>query len=351
MDHPRGTPVVGGAAEPLNCARIEGIEYSLPQLVVTNEDIAAAHPEWRMAEVAKRTGVITRHIASPTETALDLSESACRALLKRTGVVPEEIDAVIVCTQTPDFVMPPNACLIQDRLGLSKSVAAFDYTLACSGYVYGLFMAKALIESDALRNVLLVTSDTYSKLISKNDRGPYTLFGDGAAATLVAPGAPGLRQFVLGTDGSLGACFNIPAGGARNPRSSETSTERVDRDRNLRSLEQIHMDGRAVLAFVQREVPAAVDRLFTKAGMSMSQVDLVILHQASGIALDYLEDVLEIPPDKTFKNIQSVGNTVSASLPMALRDAELAGRLRKRDTVLLVGFGVGLSWGACLLDW
>lgn len=332
-------------------ARIRGVDYSLPARVVTNEEIASAHPQWRMAQVAPRTGVLRRHIAGPAETALDLSHEACRLLLDRTETSPDRVEALIVCTQTPDFIMPPNACLLQDRLGLAKTVAAFDLTLACSGYVYGLFLAKALIESGTLATVLLVTADTYSKLISTDDRGPYALFGDGAAATLLVAGEVGLRDFVLGTDGSLGACFSVPAGGARHPRNEGTSRMSADRYGNLRSPEHIHMDGAGVLAFVQREVPAAVDRLLEKARTGLSDVDLVLFHQASQVALDYLEEVLGIPPAKTFRNLERVGNTVSASLPMLLSDAQRAGRLKEGDLVLLVGFGVGLSWGACLLEW
>jgi 3-oxoacyl-[acyl-carrier-protein] synthase-3 len=304
-----------------------------------------------MAQVAQRTGVLRRHFAAPNETALDLSHQACRLLLEETGTNPDRVEALIVCTQTPDFIMPPNACLLQDRLGLAKNVAAFDLTLACSGYVYGLFLAKALIESGALETVILVTADTYSRLISADDRGPYALFGDGAAATLLVAGEVGLGEFVLGTDGSRGSAFAVPAGGARNPRSESTSRVSADRNGNLRSQEHIQMDGPAILAFVQREVPGAVDCLLKKAGATLSEVDLVLFHQASQVALDYLEEVLGIPPAKTFRNLERVGNTVSASLPVLLSDAQHAGRLKPGDLVLLVGFGVGLSWGACLLEW
>jgi len=342
---------VAGPEAGVRRARIHGVEYSLPRRVVTNDEIATAHPQWKMAQVARRTGVLQRHFAASNETALDLSHEACRLLLEATGTSPDRVEALIVCTQTPDFVMPPNACLLQDRLGLAKNVAAFDLTLACSGYIYGLFLAKALIESGALETVILVTADTYSRLISADDRGPYALFGDGAAATLLVAGETGLGEFVLGTDGSLGSAFSVPGGGARNPRSESTSHLAADRNGNLRSQEHIHMDGPGVLAFVQREVPGAVDCVLKKAGTSLSAVDLVLFHQASQVALDYLEEVLGIPPAKTFRNLERVGNTVSASLPMLLSDARRAGRLKDGDLVLLVGFGVGLSWGACLLEW
>ena len=349
----RRARVVGEAERHVTAggARIVGIHYALPERVVTNDEIARAHPDWRLQILEKRTGVRERHLAAPGETALDLAERAADGLLTRTGVDRSAIDVLLFCTQTPDHPMPPNACLLQDRLGLPTTVAALDFTLACSGFVYGLYLAKSLVTSGAARTVLLVTADTYSSLISPDDRGAFTLFGDGAAATLVSEGTPGLEEFLLGTDGSGAACFVVPAGGAREPRTAVAAAPGGDGAGSVRSREQIHMDGPAVLAFVQREVPRNVRALLTAAGHGIADVDLVIFHQASQLALDHLTRELGVPAEKHFANLERVGNTVSASLPIALRDAELAGRLRSGDRVLLVSFGVGLSWGSCLLRW
>jgi 3-oxoacyl-[acyl-carrier-protein] synthase-3 len=332
-------------------ARITAVDYALPARVVTNAEIEKLHPQWRMPEVARRTGVVRRHIASPDETALDLAETACTGLFARLGYEPAKIQALLFCTQTPDHVMPPNANLLQHRLGLRRDLVAFDFSLACSGYVYGLFLAKSMIAAGALDTVLLVTADTYSKLISPLDRGPYTLFGDGAAASLVEPGDEGVSDFVFGTDGSQAGCFIVPAGGAKFPRSASTAAVMTDRSGNRRSMEQISMDGAGVLAFVQREIPSAVESLLRRTEVDLSDIDLVVFHQASLVATDYLAGALRIPPEKLFTNIAELGNTVSASIPIALRDAELQGRLLKGNLVLIVGFGVGLSWGACLLRW
>lgn len=335
----------------MRSARISAIEYALPARTVSNEEIGSMHPEWRMSEVAHRTGVLRRHVAGPEETALDLAETACRKLLSRLDYAPSGVQGILFCTQTPDYVMPPNACLLQHRLGLPTSVAALDFSLACSGYVYGLLLAKSMIAAGAMDSVLLVTADTYSKLISPQDRGPYTLFGDGAAASLVEAAATGISEFVVGTDGSQAGCFIVPAGGARMPRSAATDDLVADRSGNRRSQEQIRMDGTGVLAFVEREIPSAVRTLLGRAGVSFADVDLVVLHQASQLASDYLSRALGIPPEKLFGNIAHLGNTVSASIPIALRDAEAQGRLLRGQRVLIVGFGVGLSWGACLLTW
>ena len=333
-------------------AVIVGVDYALPSHEVSNEELDAAHPAWRMREVAKRTGVKSRHLAAPGETALDLGERASRALLDRLAIAPDGIDGLIVCTETPDQIMPPNACLLQHRLGLSKTTMAFDYTLACSGYIYGLFMAKSFIGSGALTSILLVTGDTYSSLIASGDRGTVTLFGDGVAATLVrASDAPGVGEIVLGTDGGPAACFQVPAGGARLPRSAETAVIHRDSSGNERSLEHIAMNGAAVLEFVKREVPGNVALVLERAGLTMEQIDLVVCHQASQMSFDTLKRALRIPDSKLFINIERLGNTVSASIPIALRDAELAGALKPGAKVLLVGFGVGLSWGSCVLQW
>jgi 3-oxoacyl-[acyl-carrier-protein] synthase-3 len=332
-------------------AYISAIEYALPARVVDNAEIAARHPEWRMEQVALRSGVQERRWCAPSETALDLGESACRQLADRTGFDLADVDAILFCTQTPDYVMPPNACLLQHRLGLPRTVAALDYSLACSGFVYGLYLAKALVQSESARHVLLITAETYSKWIHPDDRGPATLFGDGAAATLVSGGEPAVGAFELGTDGGGAASFMIPAGGARRPRSDDTAHAVRDSSGNVRRAEDIYMDGAAVLDFVKTEIPALVRRLLDREKLSLDDLDLVIFHQGSQLTLDVLHRALKIPPHKQFANIASVGNTVSASIPIALRDAELQGRLKPGMSVMLVGFGVGLSVGACVVRW
>jgi 3-oxoacyl-[acyl-carrier-protein] synthase-3 len=330
-------------------AAICAIEYALPSREITNAEFDRAHPEWHMREVECRTGVETRYWCAPCETSLDLAEAACRKLKERQDL--SQVDALLFCTQTPDYLMPPNAGLLQSRLGFSRCMAALDYTLACSGFVHGLYLADALVRSQAARNVLLVTAETYSKLISADDRGPATLFGDGAAATLVIPGELGIGHFALASDGANAQCFMVPAGGARSPRSAETAQPRRDDHGNIRSAEQIFMNGAHVLDFFKREVPLLVTRLLTEATLTMKDIDLVVLHQASAIAIDMIYHLLRVPAEKQFSNLRRIGNTVSASIPIALRDAERAGVLRPGMHVLLVGFGVGLSWSACIVTW
>jgi len=335
----------------LTGAHIAAIEYVLPTRKVSNDELAILHPQWNMDQVVLRSGVENRYWCDSSETALDLAEIACRKLFARIDRERKNIGAILFCTQSPDYIMPPNACYLQHRLGLPRNIAALDFSLACSGFIYGLYLAKAIINSGMAENVLLVTSETYSKWIHPDDRGPLTLFGDGAAATLVSAGEPAIGAFALGTDGAAASTFIIPAGGARLPRSSETARPVMDQSGNIRTAEHLCMDGTAVLDFVKKEIPLFVRSFLDREGQALDGIDLVIFHQASKAALDYLNRALHVPPNKQFSDISDIGNTVSASIPIALRDAEVQERLKPGMRVLLVGFGVGLSYGCCILDW
>jgi 3-oxoacyl-[acyl-carrier-protein] synthase-3 len=333
---------------------IAGVDYALPERCITNAELAREHPDWDMAKIEVRSGVVERRVCVADETALDLGQRAAERLLGRLDVAPGDIGALIVCTQSPDYIMPPNSCLLQDRLKLPTSIPAFDFNHACSGYVYGLYLARSLILAGDPDSILLVTADSYSRYLHPDDRSTVTLFGDGGAATLIrgcTDERSGLREFSLGTDGNGAELFWIEAGGARVPRTTETARSFTDPGGSAGSPENIYMDGPGVLAFVRKRVTTAVQELLTKANAALNDVDLVVFHQASALSLDYLERWLGVPAGKSFRNLGTIGNTVSASIPIALRDAERAGRLQPGMRVLLVGFGVGLSWGVCVVDW
>jgi len=332
-------------------ACITGIDYALPSRCVTNAELEQLHPQWQIPQFAARTGVNMRYWCAANETALDLALSACRRLFARCAIDPLYIDAIIFCTQSPDYIMPPNSCIMQNRLGLRTAIAAFDFTHACSGFIYGLYCAKALVRSGAAKNVLLVTAETYSKWINPDDRGPATLFGDGAAAVLVAAGPVGIGSIVMATDGSGERAFCIPAGGARLPTDMASQAVATDKNGNSRLPTNIHMDGVAILDFVKDKVPRLIRDLLEQAGLKIDDLDLVVFHQASQMALDVLNRIMHIPVEKRFSNLALVGNTVSASIPIALRDAEKQGVLKPGMKVMVVGFGAGLSWGGAILNW
>jgi 3-oxoacyl-[acyl-carrier-protein] synthase-3 len=333
-------------------ADIRAISYVLPEGVVTNEMLSAENPTWDMRRVLSRTGVASRHIARPEETAYDLACRACDGLLADHPDLRGRIDAILFCTQSEDYLLPANSTLLHGYLDLREEVFAIDYNLACSGFVYGLALAQSLFASGIAKDVLLVTADTYSKHIHPGDRAARTLFGDGAAATWISSSdrGRGILDVLCASSGKDHGMFIIPAGACRLPRSAETSRARTDLTGNIRSLETIHMDGSAVLSFVESRVPPQVTTILERNGMSMEEIDLVIFHQASKVTLDSLCRLLDVPREKAFTNLRDIGNTVSASIPIALKDATDQGRVRPGNRILLSGFGVGMSWATAILQ-
>lgn len=331
---------------------IKDIAYYLPEQAVTNEWLAAEHPDWDMDLVEARSGVMKRHIAGEGETSLDLAMHACDRLFAANEAARESVDCIIFCTQSPDYIMPPNATVLHGMLGMTEDVLAFDINLACSGFVYGLALAQGLIMSGQARNVLLVTAETYSKYIHRLDRSARVLFGDGAAVTLLAASGStqGIIDLKCSSSGKDYDKFIIPAGGCRTPKSVETSAPVADDSGNVRTMENIQMNGLGILAFVNSKVPKQVKELLGRNGLTVNDIDLFVFHQASKMALDSLQRLLKISPDKVYRNVSDIGNTVSASIPIALKDAMDAGRLSRGDRVLVSGFGVGLSWATAVLE-
>jgi 3-oxoacyl-[acyl-carrier-protein] synthase-3 len=330
---------------------IDAISYALPEAVLTNAELGENYPHWNMDRLAERTGVQSRHIAGDGETALDLTMRACQALTSTGDLEKGEIDAVIFCTETPDYPLPPNACLLHGRLGLGTEVAAFDINLACSGYIYGLELARSLIVSGSARKVLLATGDTYTRLIHPEDRATRCLFGDGAAVSLIsaAQDSSGFIDIKLGTSGQNHERFIVRAGGARMPRGAETRQEVSDRSGNIRSAENIEMDGLGVLSFFNSTVPPHVLDTLSRNGLSVPDVDLFVFHQASKVALDSLQRQLKIADENMLVALSEVGNLVSASIPVAFQQAIEGGRVSSGNLIAFCGFGVGLSWGTALL--
>lgn len=333
---------------------IRAVAYHLPERIVTNADLAAERPDWDFRLIEPRSGVLERRIAAPDETALDLGQAACERLLDAFDPgVRAGIDGLLFCTETPDHPMPPNACLLQDRLGLAEDCAAFDITLGCSGFVYALTIAEGLIAAGRVRRMLVVTADTYSRFISPGDRAVRTLFGDAAAAALVEPAGGAedgflLEDVVLSTQGRHFRKFYVPAGGARQPRSAATAEPYTDSSGNTRSAEQIHMDGLGVLGAVTTEVPRLVRKVLERNGLTLDDIGLVVPHQGSRLALQTLRRVLKLPEERVVENLARVGNTVSASVPIALADAWAEGRAEPGALVLLCAFGLGFSNGVAL---
>jgi 3-oxoacyl-[acyl-carrier-protein] synthase-3 len=331
---------------------IECIEYYLPEKEVSNSELQGLHPDWDVEKVGAKSGVFNRHLASKSETAFDLSCHAIEKLLTNNQLKVTDIDGIIFCTQSPDYIMPSNAFLVHKHFHFESKVWAFDYNLACSGYVYGISIARGMIVSGMAKKVLLINADTYSKYIHPDDRSTSVLFGDGAAASIISErNCEGVIDISLASSGEEYDSFYIPAGACRIPFSNDTKELVVDHSGNHRTLENIHMNGFAVWKFISRTVPEQINNILDRNNLTTEEIKLYVFHQASKLTLDSLIKSLKIDTAKAYLNLDKVGNTVSASIPIALKFAENEGNLKKGDLILISGFGVGLSWGSIILKY
>lgn len=326
-------------------AFIKDIAYYLPEAVLTNEQIAEMFPEWSAEKVANKVGITERHISAADETATDMAYKAAEALFAQ-GIDRSCVDFVLLCTQSGDYFLPSSACLLQDRLGLSKHCGALDFNLGCSGYEYGLAMAKGLIMAGIAKNILLLTAETYTKYIHPQDKGNRTIFGDGASASLISTeGFAEIGEVVVGTDGSGAENLIVRSLGARH--KEPLNDLRISDEEGLISGDHLYMHGGNVFDFTADVVPPMVEKLLRKSGLQQDDVDLWIFHQANKYMINYLRKLLEIDKDKFYLFMEHVGNTVSSTIPIAMVEARREGRLH--GNVLLAGFGVGLSWGGVML--
>lgn len=324
---------------------IKDIAYYLPENVVTNEELVKEFPEWSVEKIADKVGVRERRVVKE-ETATDLAICAAEVLFGKGLVQKKDIDFVILCTQSPDYKLPSSSCIIQDKLGLSTNCGAFDFNLGCSGYEYGLAMAKGLIVGGMAKNVLLLTGETYNKYLHPRDKGNRTIFGDAATATVISTeGFAEIGDFVLGTDGSGAKYLIVKSGGARHPECF--ADLEFDEGGNPLSSDHLFMDGQEIFVFTLTKVPKMVKEVMGKNNLIMEDVDLFVFHQANKYMLEHLRKKMKIEESKFFVNLEKVGNTVSSTIPIALCDAKEQGLLK--GNVLLAGFGVGLSWGATIL--
>lgn len=327
---------------------IKDIAYYLPEKVVTNEDIVRDFPEWSVEKIASKVGVHQRHVAAADETAADLAVKAAQSLFKQGKCGPQEVDFVLFCTQSPDYFLPTSACIIQKRLGLRTDIGALDFNLGCSGYVYGLALAKGLVVSGVAANVLLLTGETYNKHLHPKDKGNRTIFGDAASATLVGTdGIAEIGNFSLGTDGSGADNLIIKSGGMRCPKRQDDL--HFDENNNPVSSDYLYMNGSEIFTFTLDNVPPLIADTLSRNGVEKDEADLYVFHQANKYMLDFLRKKIRIAPERFYYCLSEYGNTVSNTIPIALSNALQDGFLTKGMKVVIAGFGVGYSWGGCLL--
>lgn len=335
-------------------AAITAIHYCLPPGRLTNEELAQRFDPKQLNSITKMAGITERRIAPPGMTASDLAFVAAKRLLESRTISPVDIDLLVFVSQTADYQIPATACVLHGRLGLSERCAAFDINLGCSGYPYSLAVVDGLVCSGLARKALLLNADALTHVIHPRDRGLVPLHGDGAVATLlepaVEPGA-GIIGVLLGTDGTGAPHLMIPASGARKERTNETRREIVDSSGSVRTEEHLAMNGPAIFHFSVYKVPEVIRAALTKFSVTIEELDLIILHQANKTMLELIYKSLGVPAEKRFYFMEKVGNMSGASTPMALAEAVRQGRVRPGSLTLLASFGVGLSWGVCLIRW
>lgn len=323
-------------------AYITHIAYELPKKIVENEK----------GRLRRKTGIAYRHICEENETAADLAQRAAEKIFTN-GVERADIDYLIFCTQSPDYILPTTACLLQDRLTLSRDIGATDINLGCSGYEYALGLAKGLIESEQVRTVLVLTGETYSKYINPDDDTVKPLFGDAGTATIVSgceAEVSGIRGMVYGTDGSGAENLIVPVGGMRERWQDATEENIVDQFGNKRSNFNLYMNGSAIMNFGLEVVPSCIDKILQKEKIKKEDIDYYVFHQANQFMLQYLQQKCELLDANYWNDVRNYGNTVSNSVPIALVDMiNTAANINLRN-VMLLGFGVGLSWSGCLAD-
>lgn len=327
---------------------IKALAYTLPENEITNEQLVKEFPEWSVDKIADKVGINTRFVASENETSSDLAVKAAEKLfLENPNINKEDIDFVLFCTQSPDYFLPTSACIIQNKLGLPTTCGALDFNLGCSGYIYGLSLAKGLILGGIANNVLLLTGETYSKYLHPKDKGNRTIFGDAGSATLISTeGFAEIGNFSLGTDGKGAENLIVKTGGLRykSPMNDLTFDEKA----NPTSSDYLYMNGSEIFNFTIEAVPELVKNTLLKNKLTNDEIEGFVFHQANKFMLNFLRKKLKINEEKFHYYMSEVGNTVSSTVPIVLYEKLKNGELH--GNILLGGFGVGYSWGGCVIN-
>lgn len=327
----------------LSSVVIKGMGSYTPNKVVTNDDLSSVvetSDEW----IRTRTGIGARHIADENETASYMAAKAAEEAIEKAGLTADDVDLLIVATITPDMMFPSTACLVQSKLGMRK-VACFDLEAACSGFIYALEVGVAMLKAGAYRNAVVIGAEKLSSIIDWEDRTTCVLFGDGAGAAVlskVEEENTGFLGALMGADGDSAALLHMPGGGSSVPSSHES----VDQRQHF-----LKMNGKEIFKVAVRHMEQATIDLLQEKGLTTGDIDCVIPHQANMRIIDSLGDRLGVPKEKFVNNLDRFGNTSAASIPIALTEAVRLGRLKSGDNLLLIAFGAGLTWGACLIKW
>lgn len=329
-------------------AYIKDISYYLPETIVDNAQLANDFPEWTEAKIEKKLGIKTRHITRDDETAADLAVNAAETLFSEHKTNRSEVDYCIFCSESPDYILPTTACLIQNRLGLSKKIGVLDINLGCSGFIASLSVAKGLIFAGIAKNILLLTAETYSKYMHPRDKGNRTIFGDGASASIISTeGIASIGEFSFGTDGSGADNLIVRTGGARHRQPLNDLI--FDDFGNPNSSDFIYMNGPEILNYTLDRIPEVTDDVLKRNHIALEDIDLHIFHQANKYIAELQRRKLHIPEDKYYCCFENSGNTVSSTIPIAIVHALQDGSIKQGTKVLSVAQGLGYTWGGVAL--
>jgi 3-oxoacyl-[acyl-carrier-protein] synthase-3 len=329
-------------------AYIKGISYYLPEKILTNEQINAEFPEWTVEKINTKIGIKQRHVSAEDETASDMALKATNKLFEKYDIDKNTIDYLILVTQSPDYILPTTACILQKRLGLPTNIGAIDVNLGCSGFIFGISLAKGLIMGEMSKNVLVITAETYTKHIHPKDKGNRTIFGDAAAATLISTdGFAEIANFSFGTDGRGADNLIVKTGGQRHKNTMNDLT--FDDTGNPKSSDYLFMDGSAILNYTLDYFLPLIQDTLLKNNLELPDIDLFVFHQANKFIMELLRKKLKIEDNKYYRFFENVGNTVSSTIPIAMKEAIKEGRLNEKSTVLIAAPGLGYSWAGAVL--
>ena len=318
------------------------ISTYFPASVLTNETLSHDFPQTTADQIFKNTGILKRYVSAPNEIASDLGVNAAENLFSDYKINKETIDFLIFCSEGFDYIAPASSCIIQDRLGLSKGIGCIDLPYGCSGYIYGLGIANGLLAANMATNILFLTADIPTKVIHQDDLELRSIFSDISTANLIAKNNYN-QHFVFGTDGSGYKNLLVDNSGFRNPLNKESNKHLLNG--------QMKMNSTEIFLFAVKAVPKLVNEVLEKYNYNLNDVDLFVFHQASYFMLEIIRKKIKVPKEKFFINIEGVGNSVSSSIPVALKEAEQKGILKRGMKVMVAGFGIGYSWGATIIKY
>jgi 3-oxoacyl-[acyl-carrier-protein] synthase-3 len=328
-------------------AVIKSIASYLPKAKLTNEMLSTEFPEWSVDKVLSKIGIRERRL-SGNETITEMGVKAAKKLFLTSKLNPKDVDYILLCTQSPDYILPTSACIIQYELKIPSSTGAIDFNQGCSGYIYGLSLAKGLIAGNIAKNILLITSEAYTKHIHREDKSNRAIFGDAATATWITTGSGlEIENFILGTDGNGANNLIINNGGSRSPKNDLESY--IDSSGYSRNDNYLYMNGSEIFNFTLESIPQLVINTLRRNKINLEEVNWFIFHQANAFMLQHLRKKIGIDNDKFPIEMEYTGNTVSSTIPLVLEKLLVENKIKTNDNLMLTGFGVGYSWGSVVV--